>query len=434
MIKHLLITLAAALLFIANANAQAADAEVANFTSPVDTNFCPTELPISINIYNNDFNDITEVVLNWTINSVAQLPVTWTGLLSAGDFVPVELTPSFDFVSGNPYDIQVTIQTVNTLPDPNPLNDIGELTFFAYETPEPQFYWDGCGLDCINCEFGSGDYDSIVWVVNGSPDPAGPDFHYYSPVQSGTYSVIGYVHGSGCESTTDSVITISPPTHGITALGITSFCEGDSVGLAFSASVQVFFSWNTGSSDDTIYATSDGWYTVTGVTVNSCPVADSIHITVHPLPVVTITNVNDTLFSDYSGVNQWYWNGSQIPGAHDSIYVPTQSGLYYCTATDIYGCTGTSNTINYIMPGISIPVMTNAAMIFPNPAKDFVSIKMMTAGEKFNFRIMDSIGRTVLAKEISGDEQLDVSGFDDGVYQFVFTNEAKSFTQTIVIN
>jgi hypothetical protein len=415
-----------------NVSAQAADAEVSTFTSPADTSFCPAQLPVSINIYNNDLVDITEVVLDWSINSVAQPSVTWSGLITAGDITPVELTPLYDFVSGTTYDIQVTIQSVNTLPDPNTSNDTYGLTFDAYLTPEPQFYWDGCGLSCINCEFGTGDYDSLVWLRNGVPDPAAPNYYQYTPSQSGTYSIIGFVTGSGCEATTDSVIFASPPTHGITALGVTAFCEGDSVGLVFAASVPVFFQWNTTSTEDTIYATADGWYTVTGTTTNSCPVADSIFVTVHPLPVVTISNMNDTLVSDYSGLNQWYFNGTQIGGAHDSTYVPAQSGMYYCTATDVYGCTGTSNTINWIMPGISIPVKTADILLYPNPAKDVLNIRFIAASEKLEMKIFDAAGRLVIREEIAGDRSINISSLDEGVYHCLFTGAGKSFSQKLV--
>ncbi len=420
------------LLVFQNANAQTpADAEVATFASPVNTSFCPTQLPISINIYNNDLVDITEVVLNWSINSVAQSPVTFSGLIAAGDIAPVELNPSFDFMSGTSYFIEVTIQTVNTLQDPNPANDTNSFTFDAHYVPVPSFYWNGCAFECLD----STNYLSLQWFKDGSPDPNAPHIPSlsYTPAQSGNYSMIGLTYDS-CDAPADTTIFANPPAHGIAALGLTTFCEGDSVGLVFSASVQVFYTWNTGSASDTIYAAADGWYSVNGVTSNSCPINDSILVTVHPLPVVMIaTNgTQDTLYSNYSGLHQWYYNGGMIGGAHDSTYIPTQAGIYYCTATDVYGCVGTSNSINWIMPGISIPIETTDLMLYPNPAIDVLNIKFNTPQEKLVLRIFDSLGRIVLEEVISGDKAINISSLNIGVYQCVFSGNQKTFSQKLV--
>jgi len=421
------------ILFCQNTYAQPADASVENFTSPVNSDFCPGTQAISVNIYNNDFTDITEVVLDWSINGVAQLPVTWTGLIAAGDIVSVLLDPAYDFQNGTSYLIEVTINSVNTLPDMNTANDYNSFIFNTYFVATPQFYFDGCALECLNCYSWVGDYDSVVWILNGSPDPNSIDTAYFTPTQSGNYSVIGYSAGTGCLATIDSVIPVSPPAHGITPLALTEFCAGDSVGLVFSASVQVTFTWTPGgSSGDTIYASNDGWYSVNGTYGFGCQINDSIRVTVHPLPVVAIADMNDTLVSTYSGFHQWYLDGNPIAGAHDSTYVPTQSGLYYCIVTDVHGCTGTSNTINWIFPGISIPVKVTEVMLYPNPAKDILNIRFNSSKENLVLTIYDAVGRIVIREEIFEDSTINISALDDGVYQCVFTGEGKMFSQKLV--
>lgn len=427
--NRILLATITALIFLwsGSAFAQPADAEVATFASPANTNFCPAQMPISINIYNNDLVDITEVVLDWTINGVSQLPVTWTGLLAAGDIVPIELVQSYDFQSGMVYDIQVTIQSVNTQPDPNNLNDVNLVSFNVNQVYLPIFYWNGCSLECLNYT----DYLSITWYKDGVPDPNAPDSEIYTPSQNGNYTMVGLTFDS-CDAVADTALFITPPNFNISALGVTAFCEGDSVGLVFTYSEQLFFTWSTGSNTDTIYANQDGWYSVTGTTVNSCPVADSIQVTVYPTPVLTISNVNDTLVSTYSGFHQWFYNGNSIGGAFDSIYVPTQSGMYYATATDVHGCTGTSNTINWIMPGIAVPVEPSNVMIYPNPAKDLLNIKYVDYRENLVLRIFDAMGRLVLEKEITSDQSIDISRFEEGVYQCVFTGEVHKSSQKLV--
>ena len=405
-----------------------ADASVETFESPATPTFCPGQMPITINIYNNDLVDITEVVLDWTINSVPQLPVSWTGLLAAGLSLPVVLEPAFDFINGTPYDIQVTIQSVNAMADPNSSNDTRLETFVTNTVYTPLFYWNSCALECLNFS----DYISIQWYKDGSPDPNAPDSGFYTPSQPGTYTMVGLTADS-CEAVADTSYFITPTTYDITALGLTTFCEGDSVALAFSASEQVLFTWNTGSSLDTIYAAIDGWYTVTGVTANgSCPVADSIHVTVHLLPVVSISDMNDTLVSTYSGTHQWYLDGNPIAGAHDSTYVPTQSGIYYVTATSVFGCVGTSNSINWIFPGIAIPVVTTDIMMYPNPARDVLNIKFNSSNELLQLNIFDAAGRLVQSEEITGDKTINISSLEEGVYNCVFKGEGKIFSHKLV--
>ncbi|MEO8086596.1 MAG: T9SS type A sorting domain-containing protein [Bacteroidota bacterium] len=407
--------------------AQQVDAIVSTFVSPVDSFFCPTQYPVSINIYNNSFDDITEVVLDWSVNGVAQSAVTWTGLITAGVEVPVEISPLFDFQSGTNYLIEVTIQSVNTQPDLDPSNDYNFENIFAYQVDVPFIYWNGCAVSCTDFS----NYLSVQWYKDGVLDPNAPNAADYSPSLPGLYTLIALTYDS-CDAPADTAIQVNPPTHGITPLGLTTFCDGDSVGLVFSASVQVFYTWNTGSNDDTIYASADGWYGVNGLTAQSCPIIDSIHVTVHPLPVVTITDMNDTLVSTYSGLHQWYLNGVAIGGAHDSTYVPTGSGIYYCTAIDVYGCVGTSNSINWIFPGISIPVVSASVMIYPNPAKDVINIRFESAKENLVLRIFDAVGRIVHQEEITEDKSIDISMLSEGVYQCVFTGEGKMASQKLV--
>ena len=424
--KYLLILIFCFTLTVSQTLAQA-DAEVSTFASPAVSNFCPSQLPITINIYNNDFVDITELVLDWTINAVPQLPVTWTGTILPGDIGAVVLEPVFDFQAGMQYDIQVTIQTVNTLPDPNTSNDVGGAVFQTYDAFIPLIYWDGCSMVCLN----ETDYLSIQWYKDGSPDPNAPDAGIYTPTQPGSYSMVGLSLDS-CEIAADTSIFVDPPTWDITALGFIEFCNGDSVGLVFIASEPVNFTWNTGSSLDTIYATVDGWHSVTGTLVsNGCPVADSILVTVHT-PVVSISDMNDTLVSNYSGLHQWYLDGNPINGANDSTYVPTQSGIYSVVVTDVYGCTGSSNSINWIFPGIAIPVATTDIMIYPNPAKDLVNIKFNSPNEKLLMEIYDLSGRLVHSEEIAGDITINISSLEDGVYNCLLKGEGKMFSQKLV--
>jgi hypothetical protein len=425
MIKNLLLAASFVFFLAPNALAQPADAEVSTFASPAVQSFCPTPLQISINIYNNDIIDITEVVLDWSINGIAQSPVTWSGVLAGGTIVAIELDPLYNFVGGTSYDIQVTIQSVNTLTDPNSSNDVNMVTFSPYEVFTPLFYWDGCVLECLNAS----DYLSIQWYKDGTPDPNAPDNAIYAPTQPGTYTMTALSFDS-CTAVADTSIFVSPVSYDITALGGVDFCLGDSVGLVFSASEAVTFTWSTGSTFDTIYATADGWYVVNGLTVNSCPVLDSIHVTVHPLPVITVSQSFDTLYSDFSGTQQWYMDGNVISGATDSTYVTNVTGNYYVVGIDSNGCAGTSNTI--LVVGILAVDASGGILLYPNPATDILNIRISAITGKLVARICDSVGKIVLSVEMAKDKTIDISALDDGVYHIVFTGNEKMSSQKFV--
>ncbi len=47
---------------------------------------------------------------------------------------------------------------------------------------------------------------------------------------------------------------------------------------------------------------------------------------------------------------QWYRNGSPIPGATGSSYTPIEGGLYHVKITDLFGCSGFSDTLSITWP------------------------------------------------------------------------------------
>ena len=77
--------------------------------------------------------------------------------------------------------------------------------------------------------------------------------------------------------------------------------------------------------------------------------SNTVSVIIHPTPLMpVISQYADTLFSNYSTGNQWYYNGFEIPGAIDSFYLIPQSGYYAVRETDAYGChSGVNNTTFY---------------------------------------------------------------------------------------
>jgi len=94
-------------------------------------------------------------------------------------------------------------------------------------------------------------------------------------------------------------------------------------------------------------------------------------------------DVNENQFSIDNGYEnyQWYYNGIALQ--NDTIYTleVTQNGLYHCTFNN-GGCTGTSNTVQYILTSIEEPL--NKFTGFPNPVINFYQLSERTSWELYD--------------------------------------------------
>jgi len=143
-------------------------------------------------------------------------------------------------------------------------------------------------------------------------------------------------------------------------------CLGDSslFQLSFTQNVNSV-SWNFGdpsSSNNTSSSThpkhlfsAAGTYVVKTLVSTPCT-TDTIKkiITVNPLPTPIASVTGSTTFcygantvnSNYSSGNQWYFNGDSIGSATSQNYAAGQSGFYSVKVTDSNGCTGTSSFVS----------------------------------------------------------------------------------------
>jgi hypothetical protein len=76
--------------------------------------------------------------------------------------------------------------------------------------------------------------------------------------------------------------------------------------------------------------------------------------------------------------------------------------------------------------------------IFPNPAKDFISVNLSKAeGKNFDVTIIDQLGTQVYQNKMSGFEKdilkVDLNGFEKGAYIMKISNEETSMVEKIVI-
>lgn len=78
-------------------------------------------------------------------------------------------------------------------------------------------------------------------------------------------------------------------------------------------------------------------------------------------------------------------------------------------------------------------------IVYPNPAKDYITIKVNNSykGDNLRINIFDMSGKLVLDKVsqiLSNDVKIDTNQLISGMYQMVIFTDNKKFTKKIMIN
>ena len=224
----------------------------------------------------------------------------------------------------------------------------------------------------------------------------------------------------------------------ITAAGPTTFCNEQFVILKSSAITNN--QWYKdgavigGATDTTFSASASGVYTVK-TTSNSITTtsSNSITVTVTTVPVPTITLNAGALMSSAATGNQWYLNGTIIPGATNQTYQPTQNGLYTVKAT-ASGCTSNASVAyNYLLTGIINLGNGQYIKTYPNPVlKDLVVSWKINGVPSLNINVSDISGRKVLNKSnIADGDIIDLSRLASGTYFLKIYDKNLKINETI---
>lgn len=176
--------------------------------------------------------------------------------------------------------------------------------------------------------------------------------------------VIAYDNGNAIQSIPIQVNVQAVPDPFLTAVGPTTFYEGDSVTLVSTSGTS--YLWSNGDTNATLVVKTSGtyWIDVTN-SVGCTGRSDSIVVDViqfSELPTISIIEGNETLChgetatleSSYDNNNQWYVDGFPISGATNKTYVASATGTYQVEATDSLGFTLLSDPVNIVVKGKQI--------------------------------------------------------------------------------
>jgi large repetitive protein len=177
---------------------------------------------------------------------------------------------------------------------------------------------------------------------------------------SGSYTVT--VTSGGCSGSSSPVtVTVNPnPAPNVTAGGPTTICQGDSVSLT--SDIANSYSWNTGATTQTIYATTNGSYVVTVTYSNGCSNTSApTNVTINGNSPPNITSSGSTTFCQGDSVtltsdaaDSYNWS----TGATTQSITVYASGTFTVTATYANGCSSTSSSTTVIVNNNPVPDMS----------------------------------------------------------------------------
>ena len=302
---------------------------------------------------------------------------------------------------------------------------------------------------------------SYQWQVNGANVGTNSNTYTTSSLPSGaivtcimTSSQSGVI-GSPATSNAITTTVVQPVEPTISINGTNTICAGTAVTFTTSTSnsgSSPSYQWqvngtNVGSNSP-VYVTSSltngAQVTVTMTSSANCASPTSVTstpfvVTVNPTPSTpTVTNNAGVLTSSSSTGNQWYLNGTLIPGATGQTYTPTANGVYTVKVTQ-NGCTSSASspvTIN----GVGIEEMNMFGLnIFPNPSQgNFTVAFNATMNESYTIRVYDEIGRLVHEGNVSNQEgeyaySVELGKVASGMYNVTISNGTSEANRKVVI-
>lgn len=270
---------------------------------------------------------------------------------------------------------------------------------------------------------------SFLWTSN----PPGFNSTLQNPVASPTITTTFFVTvtDGDCSKTDDVTITVNPVPSVTASSSANEICIGESAQLNASASgcSSYTFSWTsdppgfTSTLQNPVVTPAETTiYTVT-VTSAGCTDTDVVTVAVNPLPSTPIiTQIETTVVSSAIEGNQWFLEGSLIPGATSQVYTPLETGNYQVQVTDQNGCLSSPSEV-YFFQMVGINEISRSAHLYPNPSTGIVKLNgAIDSRGNFELTIVDILGNIII--DAKNTTEIDISDQKNGVYFYVVRYES----------
>jgi hypothetical protein len=243
------------------------------------------------------------------------------------------------------------------------------------------------------------------------------------------------VNISSTVSCTPTTATFSYPaasycTNGTTAPTVT-LASGATAGT-YTSTTGLTLNATTGAI--TLSSSTAGTYTVTNTvatTATNCASTATATVTVAAAPATpTLTTSGTpatgiTLTSSAATGNQFYLNGTLIPGATGTSYLinsGTRNGSYTVTVTNAAGCSATSAAVNVTVTAATAAQASTALTVAPNPTRDgLLTLELSGFREAVTLTVTNALGQrvaesTVASAALGQKQTLNLSALPAGMY------------------
>lgn len=262
----------------------------------------------------------------------------------------------------------------------------------------------------------------------------------------------------GCiDSATVNLVVENNPIINISTTNPTTICEGEYVTLKASGSkfFNISPTYNYSKIDSVTFKVNPSvstTYKITGSSVNGCSGSDSIALTVHPNPVLTVSPKVKTIYRGNqvtitaTGASSYSWSPSLylLSSATGSTInaKPDSNIVYYLTGTSQFGCKSYDLAIVYVLADTSTVDTSHSAIhnymlddlrIYPNPAQNYLNIETK---KELSLEIRNVMGQSVFNQELNiGLNQISIQDLISGSYVlFLRSKSGETNIDKIIIN
>jgi Subtilase family/GEVED domain/Secretion system C-terminal sorting domain len=176
------------------------------------------------------------------------------------------------------------------------------------------------------------------------------------------------------------------------------------------------------------------------IKTSSCPSARVAVVATTALAPV-ITQAGAVLSSSFATGNQWYLDGNPISGAVSQNYTATSSGLYKVVHNDSYGCSLTSNEINFSVTALpNLDASEIALVVSPNPTSGQFHLQLETRTKAdLSISLINTVGQKVYYQSIPGfigklSTEINPGMLSSGIYYLKIEHHNKSYLRKLVIS
>lgn len=256
-------------------------------------------------------------------------------------------------------------------------------------------------------------------------------------------------NGGDCNVATSctyvTVLVAPAPVASISPQGSTDLCTGDYLVLEAPQGSGYTYEWYYNGSPiagalQYLYTVfQSGSYTVEVTNACGSLTSSPLQVNVWPAPSTPFISIaNDTLLSSAPAGNQWYLNGTLIPGATENWYVPQSSGDYTVIVTEPHGCgTATSPVFQYVITGLQGDEAISIS-IWPNPTDGMLNISLNGNNqEELLLNLTDLSGRYISGLRIPASApgnryELDLTLLSTGVYILSIESEQINLIRKVI--